>query len=112
MHTHTHTHSLTHTSCLVGPTEPVKEKEGDDVIKSSRCTASAADPGDVACGEHLAAFTTREPLHVGQKVFRARSHYTHTHTHTYTHTHTHTYIHTEPAAGMQLQLDKTIKLGT
>lgn len=57
----------THTSCLVGPTKPVKEKEGDDVIKPSRCITSAADPGDVACGEHLAAFTTREPLHVGGK---------------------------------------------
>lgn len=59
-------------------------------------------PGDVACGEHLAAFTTREPLHV-RRLFRAQSLCTNTRTHIQ-------YI--EPAAGMQLQLDKTIKLGT
>lgn len=59
-------------------------------------------PGGVACGEHLAASTTREPLHV-RRLFRAQSLCTNTRTHIQ-------YI--EPAAGMQLQLDKTIKLGT
>lgn len=59
-------------------------------------------PGRVACGEHLAASTTREPLHV-RRLFRAQSLCTNTRTHIQ-------YI--EPAAGMQLQLDKTIKLGT
>jgi len=78
-----------------------RKEKGDDVIKSSQCIASSADPSDVACGEHLAAFTTREPLHV-RGVFRPHSHYTQKHNHT----------HVEPAAGMQLQLDKTIKLGT
>ena len=63
--THSHTHAA-----WPGPTgKSVKEKEGDDVIKASRCITSAADPGDVACGEHLAAFTTREPLRVGKRCF-------------------------------------------
>lgn len=50
-------------------------------------------PGDVACGEHLAAFTIRESLHV-RRVLELKLV-------TVSHIHTHTHL----ASGRQLRLD-------
>lgn len=58
------------------------QKQSDDVTRLRPAHHIMCWPCDVACGEHLAAFATREPLHV-RGVFRALRHYTQKRSHTH-----------------------------